>query len=109
MPIVMAMIAGAMIRFGVGAVNSVSAAPLIAGSAAIAFFVTMRFTKRFPPVLAALLVGLIAAIATGSIQTATVNIDFVAPEFTTPVFTVITSYSIHYTKLYETRSDGLAA
>jgi len=94
MPIVMAMIAGAMIRFGVGAVNSVSAAPLIAGSAAIAFFVTMRFAKRFPPVLAALLVGLIAAIATGSIQTATVNIDFVAPEFTTPVFTLAAFFGV---------------
>ena len=89
MPIVMAMIAGAMIRFGVGAVESVKAAPVIAGSAVLAFFLTMRFVKRFPPVLAALIVGLVVAVATGSIQTASVNIDFVAPEFTAPVFSML--------------------
>ena len=37
MPIVMAMIAGALTRFGVGAVESVGAAPLIAGTAVVAF------------------------------------------------------------------------
>lgn len=88
MPIVMAMIAGAMIRFGVGAVESVKAAPFIAGAAVVAFFLTMRFVKSFPPVLAALIVGLVVAVATGSIQTASVNIDFVAPEFTAPVFSM---------------------
>lgn len=88
MPIVMAMIAGAMIRFGVGAVSAVDAAPAIAGSAVVAFFLTMRFVKNFPPVLAALLVGLAVALATGSLQTADVDLAFVAPEFTKPVFTL---------------------
>ncbi len=88
MPIVMAMIAGAMIRFGVAAVDSVSAAPLIAGLAALAFFLTGRLTNRVPPVLAALIVGLIATIATGQLQTGTSHIAFVMPEFTAPVFTL---------------------
>lgn len=94
MPIVMAMIVGAMIRFGVGAVDSVKAAPIIAGSAALAFFLTMRFIKTFPPVLAALIVGLFAAAATGSIQAATVDIAFVAPEFTVPVFTMAAFFGV---------------
>lgn len=94
MPIVMAMIVGAMIRFGVGAVDSVKAAPFIAGSAALAFFLTMRFVKSFPPVLAALIVGLFAAAATGAIQAATVDIAFVAPEFTTPVFTMAAFFGV---------------
>lgn len=94
MPIVMAMIVGAMIRFGVGAVDSVMAAPIIAGSAALAFFLTMRFIKTFPPVLAALIVGLFAAVATGSIQAATVDIAFVAPEFTVPVFTMAAFFGV---------------
>lgn len=94
MPIVMAMIVGAMIRFGVGAVDSVKAAPIIAGSAALAFFLTMRFIKTFPPVLAALIVGLFAAVATGSIQAATVDIAFVAPEFTVPVFTMAAFFGV---------------
>lgn len=37
MPIVMAMIAGALIRFGTGAVQAVESMPLIAGAAAAAF------------------------------------------------------------------------
>jgi len=88
MPIVMAMIAGAMIRFGIGAVDSVSSAPIIAGSAALTFFVIGRITRRVPPVLAALLVGLIATIALGDLQTGTAAIEFVMPEFTVPVFTI---------------------
>ena len=88
MPIVMAMIAGAMIRFGIGAVDAVSAAPLIAGSATLAFFLTGRLTRRFPPVLAALVVGLAVTVAMGGLQTGTAAIAFVMPEFTAPVFTL---------------------
>jgi benzoate membrane transport protein len=88
MPIVMAMIAGAMIRFGIAAVDAVSAAPLIAGLAALAFFLTGRLTRRVPPVLAALVVGLIVTLATGQLQTGTADIAFVMPQFTAPVFTL---------------------
>jgi len=88
MPIVMAMIAGAMIRFGIAAVDAVSAAPLIAGLAALAFFLTGRVTRRVPPVLAALVVGLVVTLATGQLQTGTANIAFVLPQFTAPVFTL---------------------
>lgn len=88
MPIVMAMIAGAMIRFGIGAVEAVNAAPLIAGLAALAFFLTGRLTRRFPPVLSALVVGLAVTVALGGLQTGTANIAFVMPELTTPVFSL---------------------
>lgn len=88
MPIVMAMIAGAMIRFGVGAVDSIAAMPAVAGSAALAFFLTGRLTKRFPPVLAALIVGLAVTLALGGLQLQEANIAMVAPEFTMPVFTL---------------------
>lgn len=86
MPIVMAMIAGALIRFGIGAVESVDAAPIIAGLAVLAFFITMRYTPKFPPVLAALIVGLVAALATGSFETGQTDIAFTAPTFTGPEF-----------------------
>lgn len=86
MPIVMAMIAGALIRFGVGAVDSVGAAPLIAGTALIAFFLTSRFLKSVPPVLVAAVVGFLMAFFTGAIQTGGVDIAMVAPQFTWPNF-----------------------
>ncbi|MEP1582591.1 MAG: benzoate/H(+) symporter BenE family transporter, partial [Marinobacter sp.] len=88
MPIVMAMIAGALIRFGTGAVQSVESMPLIAGSAAVAFFLSARLTKAVPPVLTAAIVGFGIALAMGSIQPADVNIAFVAPELTMPTFTL---------------------
>lgn len=88
MPIVMAMIAGAMIRFGIGAVEAVAAVPLIAGSATLAFFITGRLTRRFPPVLSALIVGLIVTVALGDLQAGEAAIAFVRPEFTAPIFTM---------------------
>ncbi|MDN3516532.1 benzoate/H(+) symporter BenE family transporter [Aquisalimonas lutea] len=94
MPIVMAMIAGALIRFGVGAVESVDAAPIIGGLAALAFFLTMRFMSKVPPVLAALVVGLVAALATGSIQLGEADIAFTAPVFTAPVFSTGAFFAI---------------
>ncbi|GHB30054.1 benzoate/H(+) symporter BenE family transporter [Salinicola rhizosphaerae] len=88
MPIVMAMIAGALIRFGVGAVESVGAAPLVAGTALIAFFLTSRFLRSVPPVLVAAVVGFVVAYASGAVQTANVDIAMVAPQFTLPVFSL---------------------
>lgn len=87
MPIVMAMIAGALMRFATGAVGALGTAPLIAGAAIFAFFVSMRMTKTVPPVLSALVAGLIAAFATGSVGGGAAEIAFVFPEFTAPTFT----------------------
>lgn len=88
MPIVMAMIAGALIRFGIGAVTSIEKLPLIVGAATLAFFLSMRFLRTVPPVLSALVVGLAAVALTGSFQGGEAAISFVAPEFTAPVFSL---------------------
>ncbi|WP_110650742.1 benzoate/H(+) symporter BenE family transporter [Salinicola peritrichatus] len=86
MPIVMAMIAGALIRFGVGAVESVGTAPLIAGTALAAFFLASRFLNSVPPVLVAAVVGFVVAYFSGAVQSANVDIAMVAPQFTLPHF-----------------------
>lgn len=88
MPIVMAMIAGALIRFGTGAVDAIGNAPWVAGSAVVAFLLAARLLRGVPPVLAALVVGLIAAFAFGMLQPADVPLAFTAPELTAPVFTL---------------------
>lgn len=46
LPIVMAMIAGAMIRFGTGIVTSTQQVPVIAGAALIGYFLGQRLTKK---------------------------------------------------------------
>ncbi|WP_279483927.1 benzoate/H(+) symporter BenE family transporter [Aureimonas sp. SK2] len=94
MPIVMAMIAGALIRFGIGAVTAVSALPIVVGASVIAFFVSMRFVKAVPPVLSALVVGLIAVALTGSFGTSEAGISFVLPELTAPIFTLDAFFAI---------------
>lgn len=94
MPIVMAMIAGALIRFGIGAVKAVEALPVVAGLAMIAFFLSWRFVRTVPPVLSALVVGLVAVAFTGSFQASDAAISFVAPEFTSPVFTLDAFFAI---------------
>ena len=88
MPIVMAMIAGALIRFGIGAVTAIGTLPIVVGATVLAFFLSMRLTRVVPPVLSALVVGLIAVWATGSFGTAEAGISFVMPEFTAPHFTL---------------------
>ena len=85
---VMAVIAGGLIRFGIGAVTSIEKLPIVVGAATIAFFLSMRFLRAVPPVLTALVVGLVAVTLTGGFQGGEAAISFVAPEFTTPVFTV---------------------
>ncbi|MBP1849285.1 benzoate/H(+) symporter BenE family transporter [Rhizobium halophytocola] len=87
LPIVMAMIAGALIRFGIGAVTAVGKMPLVVGLTILAFFLSMRFVKVVPPVLTALIVGLLAVWATGSFGTGDAAISFVRPQLTAPSFT----------------------
>ena len=85
-PIVMAMIAGALFRFATGAVDSVVSAPWVAGIAALAFFLTGRLLRSVPPVLVAGLVGLVMALWLGQLKPAEGSLEFVMPGFTAPAF-----------------------
>lgn len=87
-PIVMAMIAGALIRFAIGAVSALQSAPIIAGASIISFFVAARLTTRIPPVLAALIAGLAVAFLTSSINIPQSPIDYILPELTAPTFSL---------------------
>ena len=88
MPIVMAMIAGAMIRFATGSVDAIVSAPLIAGAAALSFFLVTRFSRSVPPVLVAGVVGLVMAFALGQLEPANVHIAWVMPTLTAPTFSL---------------------
>lgn len=94
MPIVMAMIAGALIRFGIGAVNALQALPVAVGLATVTFFLSMRFVKSVPPLLSALVVGLITVAFTGGFSGGEAAIHFVPPEFTSPVFALDAFFAI---------------
>lgn len=89
MPIVMAMVAGVFLRFGLGLVDSIQTAPIVAIPMILVFFALSRFTnlgKFMPPVLGALLVGVAAVMISGQ-WTPQGPTQFVAqPVFQTPVF-----------------------
>ena len=101
LPIVMAMIAGAMIRFGTGIVVNSNAAPVLGISTLIGFFVLPRIIKRMPPVLGAIIAGVIAAAITNQLNFSGVDFNFVGPALIVPRFSVsaIVSISIPLTVL----------
>ena len=72
MPIVMGMVAGVFLRFGLDLVRAMHEAPAIAAPMVFAFIaasVWPALGKRAPPVIAALIVGAIAVVLGGSAQT----------------------------------------
>lgn len=94
LPIVMAMIAGAMIRFGTGIVTATKTSPIVGIAALIGFFIVPKLIKKVPPVLAALALGLIAAIATGTVNFGSEGFTFIAPQIVIPKFNVSTILSV---------------
>lgn len=94
LPIVMGMIAGAMIHFGTGIVTSTALLPVVGVAALVGFFILPLFIKKVPPVLLSLILGLIAAIATGAVNFHSTSFAFVAPRLVAPSFNVNTILSV---------------
>jgi benzoate membrane transport protein len=86
LPIIMGMIAGCMLKFGVNVVTGVTALPLVSGLAFVAFLIVPRLIKGFPGVLAALIVGVLAAWATGSFAGEAQAVTYIPPQFIMPAF-----------------------
>ncbi|MBI4456875.1 MAG: benzoate/H(+) symporter BenE family transporter [Acidobacteria bacterium] len=85
-PIVMGMIAGALIRFGTGIVNSVQKNVLISGTAVLVYLIVVRISRKLPAALIALLAG--ALVGIGSIHVQDFSLSFVGPQLFKPEFTL---------------------
>lgn len=94
LPIVMAMIAGAMIRFGTGIVTSIQQAPVIAGAALIGYIFGQRLTKKVSPILWSLIIGVIVALLVGGFKFTDVKITWALPQFFTPSFSAGAFFAI---------------
>lgn len=88
LPIVMGMIAGALIRFGTGIVSSTEQAPIIGGAGLLAYFIGHRVTKKVSPILWALVVGIVVAVAIGQFKFSDVKVAWVLPQIFVPGFSV---------------------
>ncbi|MBN9797746.1 MULTISPECIES: benzoate/H(+) symporter BenE family transporter [Pseudonocardia] len=85
--IVMAMIAGALIRFGTGVVTAAESAPWIVAAAVAGFLLLSRFVPAVPGALGALVAGLAAAAATGGFTTQATAVEgWTAPVLVAPTF-----------------------
>lgn len=86
-PIVLGMLAGILIRFGIGAFNAIPEAPMIVLPMILIFFVLRRRQFRAPAAIT-LVVGLILAALTGVLRLEAFALTLAAPEFTAPIFSV---------------------
>lgn len=93
-PIVMAMVAGIFLRFGLELVNATVKSPLIAAPMIITFVAlsaSARLSRMFPPVAAAAVCGTLIIILSGQLQGAVFTHGIVAqpvitlPQFSPPV------------------------
>ncbi len=84
-PIIMAMIAGILLRFGVGIMTSLEEAPLVSGAILLVFLLSQRFFPRFPGVLAALIAGGVIVAFTNQGGWEPVVFRLAAPVFARPV------------------------
>lgn len=85
-PIVMAMIAGALIRFGVGVVDAAQALPVVVGAAIVGYLLLSRVIRTIPGVVGALVFGAVAAAVTGSFSSLPGGLALSAPELVAPSF-----------------------
>jgi benzoate membrane transport protein len=88
-----AMLAGVLLRFGLGAFAALGEAPLLVGAMIVFFFAGRRWWPRYAVPLA-FLVGLVVAVASGSIAGGDIRWQLAAPEFTMPVFSVATMLGV---------------
>jgi benzoate membrane transport protein len=92
MPIVMAMVAGIFLKFGVDIVRSLHGDFAIAGAMVATFFSLMavpRAAKVMPPLIGALIIGVAVAVITGKFATGAIGgLQFVRLEFTPPLFSI---------------------
>jgi benzoate membrane transport protein len=87
-PIIMAMIAGALIRFGIGVVDASRAAPVIVGAAILGYLLMSRYLKAVPGVVGALVLGVIAAAVTQSFGGVEGGVGITSPQLYVPAFSL---------------------
>ena len=94
-PIVFGLLAGAVMPLVSGTFTSLGESPLIVGGVFITYLLSRRMLKtRVPPILPALLVGLLLSVLTFRPENPELSFALPLPEMTRPVFSLSTIASI---------------
>ncbi|WP_017729100.1 benzoate/H(+) symporter BenE family transporter [Halalkalibacterium ligniniphilum] len=91
LPVMLGMIAGVLLSFGIKAVQAAVEAPAVAGSAFIVFFLLLamkKFSQKFPPILGAIIVGGIIATALGQTNWGAIQPSLAQPALIMPAFSI---------------------
>lgn len=92
LPVMLGMIAGVMLSFGVNLVNAVKTQPMLIGPPVLLFFVLTAikgFSKRFPPILGSIILGGCLATTLGMAKWDILEFQLVTPVlFLHPEFTL---------------------
>lgn len=90
-PVMLGMVCGVMISFGVNMVTAAVHSPKIAGIACVVFFAMMAASAlrdRIPPILGALVIGVVAATVLGQAHWSKISLSLATPQLTMPTFTL---------------------
>ncbi|KAA3499303.1 benzoate transporter [Rhizobium rhizogenes] len=81
------LLAGILLQFGIGAFGGASVDPLLVGLLIVAYVVLKRFTARYA-VVGILVLGLVFLLAQGRVDLSGLQLQFAAPVFTMPEFSL---------------------
>ncbi|MDA8213208.1 MAG: benzoate/H(+) symporter BenE family transporter [Clostridia bacterium] len=84
--IVMATIAGVMLKFALGIVLAIKSAPIVGGLALAGYFLLPKVWPRVPPVLGAIILGVCGVLLNGNLQAVAGNSLFYLPQLVWPEF-----------------------
>ncbi len=87
MPIVMGMVGGMLLSFGLNMVKPLESAIVPASIMILAFFLSARLLRKVPPLVVAMLAGIVYLMATG-VDLSGIEATIRFPEFIVPEFTL---------------------
>lgn len=92
--IIAVMLAGMIMKYMVSFITSILQLPLIGGISVLTYFVVSKVRTRVPPMVAAIVIGLLLLILTQPLESSGLTSSFVVPSLQLPEFNVMSFISV---------------
>ena len=92
-PVIQGMIAGALVTYGIAIIKSITNDPIVGGGTFLVFLIFSlipTISRRFPPILSALILGFIIALLMGRVDIGTIDFRLSSLTFVVPTFNIST-------------------
>ena len=90
-PVIQGMIAGALVTFGIAIIKAIEVEPVVAGGTFLVFIIFSLFpavSRRFPPILSAMILGFVITLLVGKVNISDINFQFSSLTFIAPTFNI---------------------